>query len=78
MKKVSTRLNIRIATKPKIIGTVIWRSTVGMGAESRPCLSCIKKLMWRNEYLGYPIFIPGTSHDKQVLKRPAEAGLEKR
>ena len=41
IKKVSTRLNIKIATMPKIVGMVMVRRVCAIGAVRSPCLSCM-------------------------------------
>ena len=41
IKKVSTRLNIKIATIPNMVGMVMVRNVLSIGAVNSPCLSCM-------------------------------------
>ena len=41
IKKVSTRLNIKIATIPNMVGMVMVRNVSAIGAVKSPCLSCM-------------------------------------
>ena len=42
IKKVSTRLNIKIATIPNMVGMVMVRNVLSIGAVNSPCLSCMQ------------------------------------